>query len=226
MYRNGVTVVIATYNEAETIRQILGGLRDYQVVLVDDSSPDGTGNIAMEYENVRVISRSGKLGIRSAYVTGFKFALANYPSDLIVQMDAGMTHDPHDVGRLVEQIDSADLVIGSRFVVAPHVKGIRTIISLVAAFLMSLLGVHVSDATSGFRCWRARLLSHILSNYPPEADGFAFQLEMLYHAWQVRRVVEVPIYYRLTNSSFNWRMLVEAMRVYMRLASKMVRCER
>ena len=109
-----------------------------------------------------------------------------------------------------------DLVIGSRFVLVPHLLGYRTALSLGAAWLMRRLGVRVYDATSGFRCWRGSLLAEVLRDWEPKATGFAFQLEMLDRAWNLcgGRVVEEPIEYRLTNSSFRWGMLAEALRVY------------
>jgi dolichol-phosphate mannosyltransferase len=219
---NDTTVVIATYNEARTIRQVLDGLRAYYVILVDDNSPDCTGMIANEYLNVRVITRPEKSGVASAYVLGLREAVSSIANAYyVVQMDAGMTHDPADVPRLVERLEAtcADLVIGSRFVQLPRIRNYRTALSLCAAGLMQLLGVQVYDATSGFRCWRASLLRGVLSDWEPKATGFAFQLEMLYRAWMLchGRVVEVPIEYRLTNSSFRWWMLAEALRVYARL---------
>ena len=140
-----VVVVIATYNEADNIRQVLDGLQEYQVVVVDDNSPDETGRIAAEYENVRVINRTGKLGIASAYLCGFRYALWNYDPKFIVQMDAGLTHDPADVAYLVSiaELHDANLVIGSRFMIVPHLEGYRTLISLAAGWMMRRLGVEV-----------------------------------------------------------------------------------
>jgi dolichol-phosphate mannosyltransferase len=214
-----VMIVIATYKEARTIRQVLDGLREYAVILVDDNSPDGTGLIANEYMNVRVITRPQRAGVASAYVLGLREAVApGMPATYVVQMDAGMTHDPVDVPLLVSRAAStyADLVIGSRFLQLPRVKSYRTLLSLGAAGAMQLLGVQVYDATSGFRCWRASLLREVLSDWEPQAVGFAFQLEMLYRAWGLchGRVVEEPVEYRLTNSSFRWEMVWEALRVY------------
>lgn len=211
-------VVIATYNEAQTIRQVLDGLRDYQVIVVDDSSPDGTGQIAREYDNVRVISRSGKLGIASAYMVGFRHALEHYDSSHIVQMDAGMTHDPADIPRLLAkaQESGARLVIGSRFLITPRLKSYRTVISLAAGAMMRLLmGIPIYDATSGFRCWARSLLTQVLWDYEPKAKGFAFQLETLHRASCLTLgITEIPLKYRLTNSSFRLPMLLEALRTY------------
>jgi dolichol-phosphate mannosyltransferase len=228
-----VAVVIATYNEIDTIRQVLDGLVEYPVVVVDDNSPDGTGQVVKEHENARLISRSGKSGLASAYVCGFRHALRWYKPTAIVQMDAGMTHDPADVPRLLAwlEYDSVDLVIGSRFMGDSRIAdtrsvlNYRTVLSLGAAWAMRRLGVRVSDATCGFRCWRASLLREVLTGWEPLATGFAFQLEMLYRAWALSggAVFSRPIEYRLTNSSFRWGMLAEALRVYARLRADHMR---
>jgi dolichol-phosphate mannosyltransferase len=133
-------------------------------------------------------------------------------------MDAGMTHKPADVSRFLEQAEAtgSDLVIGSRFL-SRSFRGYRTMISYSAAFLMRRLGINVRDATSGFRCWRANRLA-TLDFSQVQARGFAFQLELLYFAWSSGgKVSEMPIEYRLTNSSFNSKMLIEALKVYTRL---------
>jgi len=215
-----VIIVMATYNEADNIRQVLDGLGDYPVVVVDDNSPDGTGDIAASYENVTLIRRAGKMGLASAYMYGFKAALKRRPQ-YVVQMDAGLTHDPANVPYLVAaaegMLDSVGnlLVTGSRFYYPlPFLNG-RTIISLMAAWIMrNLLNVPTRDATCGFRCWPATLLRPILesNNYQTRAQGHAFQIEMLYHAWQRRKtIVEVAIEYRLTNSSLKPMELMEAL---------------
>jgi len=215
--RDEAVVVLATYNEADTITAVLEGLRDFSVIVVDDSSPDGTGEISRGYEHVEVLSRPSKLGIASAYLDGFRAALEKRAS-YIIQMDAGMTHKPTDVSRLLAQaeVTDSDLVIGSRFLSRGY-KGYRTLISCGAAFLMRRLGVNVRDATSGFRCWRAGRLEK-LDFSSVRARGFAFQLELLYQTWSGGgKITEAPIEYQLTNSSLNAKMLAEALGIYFRL---------
>lgn len=217
-------VVLATYNEARTIWKLLEGLRQYAVVIVDDST-DNTALIARSFVNVTIISRETKMGVASAYVRGFRKAIEAPVPRYVVQMDAGLTHDPADVPRLLDSIETVkagsrpDLVIGSRFMLAPHLLGYRTVLSVAAAWGMRGLGIPVQDATSGFRCWRASLLGEVLQGWNPTATGFAFQLETLYRAWHWSggRVAEMPIEYRLTNSSFRWGMVAEALYVYARL---------
>lgn len=212
-----ITAVIATYNEAETIGALLDGLRECQCIVVDDSSPDGTGAIVRTFAHATLLTRPCKLGIATAYLAGLRAALAT-ETEWIVQMDAGGTHRPEDAKKLasVTRLLGADLVIGSRFT-RPVWRGRRTAISLGAAWLMRRLGLHVRDATSGFRCWRADFLRG-LDLDAVRARGFAFQLELLYQAHRAgARILEMPIPYTLTNSTFNGEMVREALRVYGRL---------
>jgi dolichol-phosphate mannosyltransferase len=207
---------MATYNEAETIGALLTQLDTYRVIVVDDHSPDGTGALAARFPHVTLISRPGKLGVASAYLEGFRAALALKPR-FIVQMDAGGTHRPEDVRWLLNaaRLTGVDLVIGAR---AFKGYGYRSLISRGAAWLMRRLGLSVTDATCGFRCWRAGLLGE-LDFDAVRSRGFAFQLELLYQAHQAGAgIVQVAIPYRLTNSSFRWGMVREALSVWARLA--------
>lgn len=205
-----VLVVIATLNEADNIGKLLAALSNYQVILVDAESADGTADIARRYDHVTVYSRPNH-GIAVAYEFGLREALF-MGADRIVQMDAGGTHDPDDVARLLAWPD-ADLVIGSRFLCPHSWYGYRTAISRTAAWLVRRRGVNVQDATSGFRVWRRDLVALALSD-PLRSRGFAFQLEMLLRAAALGAVIEeMPIEYRLTNSSFRWPMLAEALQI-------------
>ena len=209
-------IALATYNEAKTIGRILDELDRYLVVVVDDSSPDGTGSIVRTRTNAQLVTRYHKQGIASAYVTALRQALLADPL-YVVQMDAGMTHDPKDVRRMcsMQANTRADLVIGSRFCNGVQVFTHRTAVSMGAALLMRLIGVNVRDATSGFRLWRSDLLERVLAVGPIKAHGFAFQLELLYRASKLgARIVEFPIEYKLGNSSFNQKMVVEAFKIY------------
>lgn len=221
-------VVIATYNEAETIQGILEALTDYHVIVVDDSSPDGTGDLARAYEHVTVISRPSKLGIASAYITGIKAAL-EMGAQYVVQMDAGGTHSVHDALFMLHEYvisQGFDLCIGSRFAPPNYPYSVeragswrtRALISRGAALLMRLLGIAAHDVTSGLRVWRATLLQKIDLNRIA-AHGFAFQIEMLYQAHRSgAKILEYAIDYRLTNSTFRPWMLWEGLRTWARLA--------
>lgn len=205
-------MVMATYNEAETIGPLLNALLPYPVIVVDDSSPDGTGTIAYKL-GATVLTRPQKSGIASAYYGGFIEALKRHPR-YIVQMDAGFTHCPKDVPRLIKKISQGyGLVIGSRFL-RPVKLTKRSLISKVAALMMRVAGIKAKDATSGFRCWEPWVLSEVVEQ-SFEAHDFAFQLEALYRAKKTgARITEIPIEYRLTNSSFRPAMLVEALKIY------------
>lgn len=213
-------VVMATYNEAKTIKQILDYLTKYFfVVIVDDNSEDGTAEIIKSFgTKVFLISRPRKLGIASAYYEGFKYAIT-LGSPYIIQMDAGLTHNPKDVAGLVTMADLS----GAKLVVAQRdfkVKGYRTILSILAAFFMSLLGIQLKDVTTGFRCWNTALLSRVLEFGEFRSKGFAFQLETLYRAVKVlefntKLYKGYPIDYELTNSTFNLKMIFEAVKIYL-----------
>jgi dolichol-phosphate mannosyltransferase len=146
-----ITAVIATYNEAETIGALLEGLRECRCIVVDDSSPDGTGAIVRTFAHATLLTRPAKLGIASAVLLGLRTALAT-ETEWVVQMDAGGTHRPEDAKKMasVTRLLGADLVIGSRFTGRFDWHGRRTAISLGAAWLMRRLGLHVRDATAAF----------------------------------------------------------------------------
>ncbi len=205
-------VVIATYNEAETIGRLLEELSEFLVIVVDDDSPDGTAQIAEAYPNARVVVRRGERGIASAYMRGLRTALLSEVS-YVIQMDAGGTHDPRDVWPLLlaAKAQKADLLIGSRFIVRPPILSYRTFISLVAARLAQMRGIAVTDATSGFRVWRRSMLEWVTCT-DCQARGFAFNLELLMRARLLGASIgEYPIGYRLTNSTFRPWMLWEAL---------------
>ncbi len=200
------TVIVPTYNERENIERLVRMLLTLpgaiNVIVVDDGSPDGTGAIAdtLVAENparVDVIHRSGKLGLGTAYIAGFRKALAG-DSALICTMDADFSHPPTAIPAMVAKVATGyDLVIGSRYVPGGRTVGCtvpRIVLSWGAnAFARVLLGLRAHDTTAGFRCYRRTVLEsvpldRILSN------GYSFLIEMLYHVQrQGWRVGEVPI---------------------------------
>lgn len=224
-----VVVVIGTYNEADNITELLTrlglvldsegmGRGRHAVIVVDSNSPDGTAELAGKFDFVTVISPEVNRGIAYAYRMGLREALYRNP-DYVIQMDAGLTHEPEDIQPMVSLAlgQKVGLVIGSRFSRVLRWATYRTAISLTAAVMMRRLGVEVNDATSGFRCWEANLLKEVLAR-PIMARHFAFQLETLHTAHRLgARIAEWPITYRLTNSSFRPGMLAEAVKVYLQL---------
>jgi dolichol-phosphate mannosyltransferase len=216
-----IVVVLASYNESSNIKIILDLLKDYSVILVDDNSPDGTAKIAKAYKNVKVIIRRNERGIASAYLEGFKKAL-EYNPEYIIQMDCGLTHEPASIPFMINvaKANNAGLVINSRFLSCYKISGYRSLISLTAAFLFRQLGIDVTDATTGFRCWKSETLQDIIKHLPNgyQSKGFAFQLENLYLASRLGyKIAERSGSYMLTNSSFKFSMLKEALIVYLKM---------
>jgi len=211
-----VAAVIATYREQDTIRALVKALKHkgLRVIVIDDSD-DGTPELARRGGADTVIHRAGKQGIASAYYAGFMEALNDPDINWIVQLDAGGTHDPGDIAAMLTQShQGTGLVIGARFVGDVPYLGRRTAISYGAAWLMRRLGVPIHDATSGFRVWSRDVLEAVIVS-PIRAEGFAFQLELLYRAHRAgATIVEVPIPYRLTSSTFNRGMVWEALKIY------------
>ncbi len=201
-------VVLPTYNEAETIATIVRLLGEvlpdsHRILIVDDGSPDGTGEIAdrlaAERGDVAVMHRSEKLGLGPAYIAGFEAALAG-GAETVVQMDADLSHDPADLPGLLAAAGDADLVIGSRYVPGGGVSdwgpGRRAISRWGSRYARATLGLDVEDLTGGFKCWRRRALEAIDLDVI-ESRGYAFQVEMTYRAAGTgMRIVEVPITFR------------------------------
>jgi dolichol-phosphate mannosyltransferase len=207
----GPWLILPTYNEAENIeplvRAVLPQLEstglEHTVLIVDDNSPDGTGQIADrlagETERVRVLHRPRKQGLGRAYLAGFEVALAE-GADLILEMDSDFSHNPADVPRLIAAAGAADLVLGSRYVPGGGVQdwGIvrRALSRGGSAYARVLLGVPVRDLTGGFKCFHRRVLETI-DREGVHADGYGFQIELTYRAVQAGfTVTEVPITFR------------------------------
>ena len=221
-----VTVVIPTYNERENLSEIVAAVtgHGYRALVVDDSSPDGTGELADKIANdnpsVSVIHRAEKQGLGPAYATGFDHAL-EAGAEVIVEMDADFSHDPADLPRLVSAVDQgADLAIGSRYVKGgstPDWPLRRQAISRGGnLYARLMLGVPVRDATAGFRAFRAGAL-RTLPYRAAEASGYGFQVEMAWRAHQQGlTIVEVPISFRDRTrgvSKMGTGIVVEAMKL-------------
>jgi dolichol-phosphate mannosyltransferase len=220
--RTKCCVLIATYNEKDTIEKLLNKINyncGLPALIVDDNSPDGTGMLAASFPYTTVLSRKGKLGIASAYKEGMEYLLKLNKYDYIIQMDAGMTHNPDDTVKMLEKAvnEEADLVLSSRMIHKQKIQSYRTILSKSARLLMKIIGIHQNDVTSGFRCWKTSFLKQIPFSLIT-AKGFAFQLQFLYYAvLQKAKIVEYPIEYKLTNSSLNWKIVKEAFQVWCKL---------
>ena len=225
-------VVIPTYTERDNIQVLLPKLLeirpDLRVIVVDDNSPDGTGAVVDEFARshpgrIRVIHGQRKLGIGRAYLAGFRLALAE-GADLIAQMDADLSHDPDDLPRLLARAESADLVLGSRYVPGGATVGWpwhrRAISRFGGIYARLVLGVPVADLTGGFKVYRRYTLEQIGLD-AIRSDGYVFQIETTYRALRDgRSVVEVPITFHervAGQSKLSRRIVIEAMVVVWRL---------
>jgi dolichol-phosphate mannosyltransferase len=220
-----VAVVIPTYNEAENLNQMVSALfslpLDLSVHIVDDHSPDGTGQLADKLAatqaRLHVIHREGKLGLRSAYVSGIQQALEG-GAEAIAQMDADFSHDPMRLPEMVERLGSCDVVLGSRYVPGGAVDlkwpAWRKSLSAFANFYArTILGMPQHDITTGFRVWRRETLGGM----PLErvrANGYVFLVEMAYLAYCLQyHIEECPIYFaerRSGESKMSLKIQVEA----------------
>jgi dolichol-phosphate mannosyltransferase len=208
---SGAWLILPTYNEAENIERLVRAVLpqleacapEHTVLVVDDSSPDGTGQVAdrlaEELPQVRVLHRPAKQGLGRAYLAGFDRALAE-GADLILEMDADFSHDPADLPRLIAAADAADLVLGSRYVPGGGVANwgrLRRVLSRGGSwYARVLLGLPVRDLTGGFKCFNRRVLEGV-DLEGVHADGYGFQIELTYRAIKAGfTVIEVPILFR------------------------------
>ena len=223
-------LILPTYNEAENVEAIVRAVLPvlersrcdgHRVLIVDDGSPDGTGEIAdrlaQEIAEVEVLHRDRPQGLGPAYLAGFGHAL-EHGAGLVLEMDADFSHDPADVERLIAAIaDGADLALGSRYVTGGGVSnwglGRRIISRGGCLYAQTVLSLRIRDLTGGFKCFRREVLEAI--DLPTvRSKGYAFQVELTYRALRRGfRVVEVPIVFRdreLGTSKMNWRIAREA----------------
>jgi len=240
-------VVIPTYNEIENLDAIVHAVldvdRENEVLVVDDASPDGTGDradaLAIENARVHVLHRSAKEGIGPAYKEGFQRAL-DLGADLIVQMDADFSHPVDKLPSFYERIQTCDLVLGSRYIDGVTVVNWpmgRLILSYYGnVYAQLVLGgirgaVPIKDMTGGFKCWRREVLEAIdLPNV--RSNGYAFQIEMSYRVWRMGyRIVEEPIIFldrRQGTSKMHLSIAIEALAIvwWLRLLAAFGRLER
>lgn len=221
---SGVLVIVPTYNERATVAELVqrllavGGV---ELLVVDDSSPDETAavvrRLAQERSSIHLIQRLRKGGLGSAYVEGFRWALdRDYWA--VIQMDGDLSHDPADVPRLLDALERADLVLGSRYVKGGRIENwgpVRRALSKAGnVYARTWLGWSVADWTSGFRAYRVSLLA-ALALHSVRSDGYAFQVEMTRRvAMAGGRIVEIPIKFverAAGRSKMSWRIIVEAL---------------
>jgi dolichol-phosphate mannosyltransferase len=224
-----VVVCLPTYNERDNLEPMVRALDDVvrrheldaRVLVIDDSSPDGTGELADrltgEFRFLSVLHRPKKEGLGPAYLAGFVWALAT-DADRIVEMDCDFSHDPEDLPRLLAATEDADLALGSRYVEGGGTRnwglGRRAVSRFGSLYARILLGVGVRDLTGGFKCFRRSVLEAVgLERI--STKGYAFQIETTYRALKVGcRVVEVPIVFserEVGTSKMSRAIVLEAM---------------
>ena len=197
-------VISPTYNERKNIKllvdMVLGNYPDFDLLIIDDNSPDGTSekvkDLQSKYENLYLEIRGKKSGLGTAYIYGFKWAL-DHKYDRIVQMDADLSHNPKDLPMLVKNLNEYDLVIGSRYI-----KGISVVNWPLRRLMLSygantysriITGMPIMDGTGGFKAWKSEVLSDIDLD-SVRSQGYSFQIEMNFRAWiKDYKIKEVPI---------------------------------
>ena len=217
--------MIPTYNEAESLPKLVSALLslplDIKILVVDDNSPDGTGHVAEELvaqdKRVHVLHREGKLGLRSAYFSGFDYLLKQ-ECDAILQMDADFSHDPERIPDMARRLESCDLVLGSRYVAGGSVDVLwpawRKLLSAFAnSYARMILGMSQHDITTGFRLWRRETLERMPLEQV-KSNGYVFLVEMVYLAYCLKyHIEEVPIYFaerRSGKSKMSFKIQAEA----------------
>lgn len=225
-------IVIPTYNEAENLESLISAIlaldAGFEILVVDDNSPDGTGDIAdrlsRELPGIHVLHRSGKMGLGTAYVEGFKWAIEQL-YDFVLEMDCDFSHDPRYLPTFLDKIASADLVIGSRYTRGGKTPDWGVLRRLISAggnvFARSMLGLKTRDCTGGFRCYRREILQRV----PWEEirlQGYGFQVGAVCYVERLGgRVVEFPIVFedrRAGHSKMSFKIVVEAFAYVVRLA--------
>jgi dolichol-phosphate mannosyltransferase len=197
-------VIIPTFNERENLIELLGRVFDQKldldVLIVDDGSPDGTGvladQIASENPRVRVLHRPAKLGLGSAYVAGFRYALER-DYEAVFEMDGDFSHNPDSLPTFMKELETADLVVGSRYLYGVTVVNwpiTRLVLSYAAnVYSRVITGLPLKDATGGYKCFRRQVLEAIDLDHV-RSDGYGFQIEVNFKAWRKGfRIREIPI---------------------------------
>lgn len=200
-------VLVPTYNESENIKRLITKVFslpiDFELLIIDDNSPDGTAQIVKELQlnypdKLHILERPGKMGLGTAYITGFKWALSN-GYDYIFEMDADFSHNPEDLVALYEAcaIKGADLAIGSRYKSGVNVVNWpmgRVLMSYYASkYVRFITGMDIKDTTAGFKCYKRKVLEKINLD-KIKFKGYAFQIEMKFTAWKSGfKIEEVPI---------------------------------
>jgi len=223
---NKAIVVVPTYNEADNVGRLIPEILDrderLSVLVVDDSSPDGTAGIVKALpgfgDRILILERPVKEGLGAAYIAGFQWILGNTDFEVVFEMDADFSHDPVALNQFLADIEVHDLVLGSRYLDGITVVNwpLRRLILSVGANIYARIvtGLPIKDCTGGFKCFRRETLE-MLPLEKIKSDGYSFQIEMNYHCWKRGlRIKEIPIMFvdrQVGVSKMSKRIIVEAM---------------
>ena len=223
-------VICPTYNEIKNIAKLIQKILDdnhYDLLVIDDNSPDGTSEKVKEYQkiynNLFLEIREGKQGLGTAYIHGFSWAIQK-GYDNVVQMDADLSHDPKDLNRLIKNLENNDLVIGSRYIQGVSVVNwpIRRLILSYGANIYTkfITGMPINDGTGGFKAWKVSLLKKIKLDLI-KSQGYSFQIEMNFWAWILKaKIIEIPIIFvdrTIGESKMSRKIMLEAILVVLKL---------
>ena len=224
-------VITPTYNESKNILTLINRIKDnvndIDILVIDDNSPDGTSDIVAKFAESRndiyLITRDGKLGLGTAYIEGFKWAIQNN-YDIVIQMDADLSHDPKDLPRMLQAIKDYDLVIGSRYIDGVNVINwpmSRLLLSYFANIYSRIVtGLPIYDSTGGFKCYSI----NVLKNMPYKlikSEGYSFQIETTFYSWINKyNIKEIPIIFTdrtIGESKMNKKIIYEAVWIVLKL---------
>ncbi len=220
-----ILVCIPTYNEKDNIRQIIEAVlkqgQDIEVLIIDDNSPDGTGDIVKSMKKtdnrIHLLRRKGKLGLGTAYIDGFKYGLTMPQIGYLMEMDADFSHNPDYIKQFREEVKNADMVIGSRYINGISIVNwpiSRLLLSYFASkYVRWITGLPVKDPTSGFKCFRREVLQ-LLNLDKIKSNGYCFQIEMNFYIWRAGfKIKETPIIFierQMGASKMSKRIVLEA----------------
>ena len=223
-------VICPTFNEIKNIAKLIQKILDdnnYDLLVIDDNSPDGTSEKVKEYQkiykNLFLEIRESKQGLGTAYIHGFNWAIQK-GYDSVVQMDADLSHNPKDLSRLIKNLKNNDLVIGSRYVQGVSVVNwpIRRLILSYGANIYTkfITGMPINDGTGGFKAWKVSLLKKIKLDLI-KSQGYSFQIEMNFWAWVLKaKIIEIPIIFvdrTIGESKMSRKIMIEAILVVLKL---------
>lgn len=229
-------VITPTYNESKNILVLIKKIKnidsDLHILVIDDNSPDNTSELVQQFANDRndifIINRKEKLGLGTAYITGFKWAIKNN-YNFVIQMDADLSHDPKELAVMLEKIKNYDLIIGSRYINGVNVINwpmSRLLLSYFANIYSRLItGVPVFDLTGGFKCYKIETLKKMPFK-SIKSEGYSFQIETTFYAWLNKFLIkEIPITFTdrtVGQSKMSKKIIYEAIWVVLKLRLKRV----